>query len=857
MTRFKSLITILSTLLLASQAVLGAPSPQASNPSTSPTSSYWLSQITRQGSVSPYGTSNYRIFRNVKDFGAVGDGVTDDSAAINETMFADGRCSLGCDSSTTQPAIVYFPPGTYRISKPIVMPYYTQVVGDAISLPVIKGLPTFEGIALIDSNPYIPGVSNPDGSGINYYTNQNNFFRQVRNMVIDMTAMPEVNPDGVSGPAGIHWQVAQATSLQNIRFEMLPKSDTNKQQGIFMENGSGGFMVDLTFNGGGLGASFGNQQFTTRNFTFNGCKTAIQVTWDWLWTFKSVKINNADIGIDMSNLLNGFNQSVGSIVLLDSSITNSQVGIKTSYNQSSIPATAGTMAVQNVDFTDTSKAIVGADGVTQIVSGGRTVPFFLQGDAYLPSSGGPARVKRAPQVPASSATDACYTMPNSTSTASPTGSTVSPLSNNATVTNSTGPSVCTVSPISATPSNRVQAELNKPVVADSLLSNGAVFEKSKPQYETVPASSFISVKSQGAKGDGVTDDTQAIQNVLNSASADQIVYFDHGHYIVTKTIEVPKNIRITGEIWPLILAKGSFFGDQSAPQAVLRVGKPGDVGNVEISDIMLETAGPAPGAIMVEWNVQGASQGSAGMWDAHVRIGGTAGTDLQQSQCRGNTTDSKTFHPECAGSFMMFHATQQSSGYLENCWFWVADHELDETGYSKVNVFNGRGVLVESQGPFWMWGTSSEHSQLYNYQISNAKDVFMGAIQTETAYMQAAPNALDGGFTPNVAFSDPDFADCTTDSCKKTWGLRVTDSKDVFMYGGGLYSFFEDYSQDCLITEDCQLNMVDLQCSTNVNLLGLTTKASVNMINVNGQVAVKGADHRNGFGHTVALFSQQ
>ena len=856
MTRLKSFITILSTLLLACQLAVAAPAPQASSLAVSPGSSYWFSEISRQGTVAPYGTDDYQIFRNVKKFGVVGDGVTDDSAAINETMFYSGRCGQGCDSSTVKPAIVYFPPGTYRISKPIVMPYYTQVIGDVTDLPIIKGLSTFEGIALIDANPYIPGVSNPDGSGINFYTNQNNFFRQVRNFIIDMTEMPEVNPDGVSGPAGIHWQLAQATSLQNIVFNMLPKSDTNKQQGIFMENGSGGFMTDLIFNGGGFGASFGNQQFTTRNFTFNGCKTAIQITWDWLWTFKSVKINNADIGIDMSNLLNGFNQSVGSIILLDSSITDSQVGIKTSYNASSIPATAGTLAVQNVDFTGTTSAIVGADGVTQISSGGRTVEFLLQGDTYTPSNGGPARVKRAPQAPTSPATDGCYTMPNATNTASSLSPTGTGVSTNSSMSNSTGPSICTASPIPATASSHVQAELNKPALSDSLLSNGAVFEKSKPHYEDVPASNFISVKSKGAKGDGITDDSNTIQTILDSATSDQVVYFDHGYYVVTKTIEVPKNIRIVGEIWPLILAKGSFFSDQNAPQAVLRVGKPGDVGNVEISDMMVETAGPAPGAIMIQWNVQQASQGSAGMWDTHVRIGGTAGTNLQQTQCRGNTTDSKTFKPECAGSFLMFHATQQSSGYLENCWFWVADHELDEIGYNKLNIFQGRGVLIESHGPFWLWGTSSEHSQLYNYQVSNAKDVFMGAIQTETAYMQAAPNALDGGFTPSVVYSDPDFADCTTDACKKTWGLRVTDSESVFMYGGGLYSFFEDYSQDCLLTEDCQQNMVDLQCSTNVNLLGLTTKASVNMINVNGQPAVKGADHRNGFGHTVALFVQ-
>jgi glucan 1,3-beta-glucosidase len=33
----------------------------------------------------------------------------------------------------------------------------------------------------------------------------------------------------------------------------------NQHQGIFMENGSGGFMSDLTFNGGKLGMWIGNQ----------------------------------------------------------------------------------------------------------------------------------------------------------------------------------------------------------------------------------------------------------------------------------------------------------------------------------------------------------------------------------------------------------------------------------------------------------------------------------------------------------------------------------------------------------------------------------------------------------------------
>ena len=122
------------------------------------------------------------------------------------------------------PALVYFPPGVYLVSRPLVQLYYTQLVGDALSLPTLKAAPSFQGIAVIDSDPY-------DSNGQNWYTNQNNFFRQVRNFVIDLTALPPTTG------TGIHWQVAQATSLQNIRFEMIKGGAGNKQQGIFMDNG--------------------------------------------------------------------------------------------------------------------------------------------------------------------------------------------------------------------------------------------------------------------------------------------------------------------------------------------------------------------------------------------------------------------------------------------------------------------------------------------------------------------------------------------------------------------------------------------------------------------------------------------
>ena len=160
-----SIITLLVTLrLLLLVSGAPSPSPQVAGAASSSSSSYWLASIARQGTAA-FGTSGYKIFRNVKDYGAVGDGSADDTAAINAAITAGSRCGQGCNSSTTSPALVYFPPGTYSISTPIIQLYYTQFVGDAISVPTIKATAGFKGIAMIDSDPYEDG-------GANWYTNQ-------------------------------------------------------------------------------------------------------------------------------------------------------------------------------------------------------------------------------------------------------------------------------------------------------------------------------------------------------------------------------------------------------------------------------------------------------------------------------------------------------------------------------------------------------------------------------------------------------------------------------------------------------------------------------------------------------------
>jgi hypothetical protein len=85
------------------------------------------------------------------------------------------------------------------------------------------------------------------------WTNQNNFYRQIRNFVLDLTRLPNYVPNGAkdSFPVGIHRQVSQACTLQNVHFRMPvagPGGEV-RHRGIYMVNGSGGFVSDLTFTG--------------------------------------------------------------------------------------------------------------------------------------------------------------------------------------------------------------------------------------------------------------------------------------------------------------------------------------------------------------------------------------------------------------------------------------------------------------------------------------------------------------------------------------------------------------------------------------------------------------------------------
>jgi glucan 1,3-beta-glucosidase len=308
----------------------------------------------------------------------------------------------------------------------------------------------------------------------------NVFWRQIRNFIIDTTSVPPTQP-----VSAIHWPTGQATSLQNIVFQLSAEPGT-QHVGVFIEDGSGGFVTDLTFYGGNIGANVGNQQFTMRNLTFFNANTAIKQIWDWGWTYHGININNCNIGIDMSSSNNGFH-SVGSVTLIDSTISNTTTGIITTQDSNTQPGKLSTpsLILENVVFNNVGTAVQGPIPV-QGSSNTITVAAFGEGNSYSPS--GKSTIQG------------------------------------------------TIDPNSRPP---------------SLLSEGLYYTRSKPQYEDLSSTSFISVRDYGATGDGQTDDTTALMNAISAAKAgNQVLLVDAGTYKVSQIIYIPAGSRIVGEAIP-------------------------------------------------------------------------------------------------------------------------------------------------------------------------------------------------------------------------------------------------------------------------------------------------------------------
>ncbi|KLU87058.1 hypothetical protein MAPG_06063 [Magnaporthiopsis poae ATCC 64411] len=748
-------------------------------------SPFWMEGLARKGTV-PWGNDpNYKVFRNVvTHYQADPTGQRDSTAAIQKAIDDGKRCGEKCNGSTTKNAIVYLPPGRYLVSSTLKLNFGTQLIGDANDWPRIVASSSFVGLGVLSTDIYTEnGGNGPDGNPLQWYINTARFYSQIRNLRVDITA---TDPEAYI--CAVHYQVAQATTIENV--ELIAKTGTT-QQGMFAENGSGGVMSDITFTGGNFGFYGGSQQFSASRMTFNGCKTAAQIIWDWGWVWKGVSVNDVEVGFRL--ISDDGSGAIGSVSFVDSSFTNIKMAAIYTATPTDKPGSGVTGLILDNVYLEASIL----NPVGKRILGRGYYKTFIIGPTYTNNKR--TFLNGQPMD---------YTREKSLLAASPgslRGLQVAPY-----------------------------------------------FDRPRNQYLDKSSADFVHLKDGGAKGDGSTDDTKAVQDFFNQyGDGSKIIFVDAGTYILTDTVTIPKDAKIVGETWSQFAASGSRFADLNSPRVMLKVGNDGDVGTVEMQDLILTTKGGTAGAVLMEWNVKASSAGAAALWDVHARVGGATGTDLTPAECPPIT--SGTNPSRCQAASMLLHITKKASGYFDNMWLWVADHIIDDplledpmNNMEQISVYSARGVLIESQTATWLYGTSSEHNVFYQYNFHQARNIYTTMIQTESPYYQPTPKppapfeSAVGNFVgdPNYDCRGGDF-----DGCDESWAVIMTGSQEVHIGAAGTYSWFSTYSQDCIDSQTCQkaLWLIDNNYDNNRidHIIGIGAKN----VMVSGGEAITAADN--------------
>jgi len=225
-------------------------------------------------------------FRNVRAYGARGDGVTDDTAAFIRAL-EEGRGTVREKS----PANVYVPQGTYMISDTLIVWRATLLAGDEDHPPTIILRPNSPGFG-DPSNPkpmiVTAGGYNVDAASRDWRTRtnelngstNNTFFITIRDLNLRIES-------GNPGAWGLYWLVAQQTSLRRVTI------DAGAAQGCLrsMWWGGGGVISHLRLIGGDYGWHVQEtSQWLLRSTEFRGQRKA-SLWLDQVWNFSLVDLH--------------------------------------------------------------------------------------------------------------------------------------------------------------------------------------------------------------------------------------------------------------------------------------------------------------------------------------------------------------------------------------------------------------------------------------------------------------------------------------------------------------------------------------------------------------------------------------
>ncbi len=229
-----------------------------------------------------------------------------------------------------------------------------------------------------------------------------------------------------------------------------------------------------------------------------------------------------------------------------------------------------------------------------------------------------------------------------------------------------------------------------------------------------PANTWVNLRSLGAKGDGSTDDTEAIQKAIDEH---RVLYIPSGHYIITDTLRLRPNTVLIG-LHPSttqldILDSTPAFQGPGTPKPLIEAPRGGsDI----VTGIGLYTGGINSRAVGAMWMA-----GKDSLMD-DVRFLGGHGTyfpdDKRLNPYNNDHTADPDIHRRWDAQYPSLWITDGGGGTFANIW--------------TPDTFAQAGLYISNTStPGHVYELSCEHHVRNEIKLSNVAHWELDALQTE------------------------------------------------------------------------------------------------------------------------------
>lgn len=274
---------------------------------------------------------------------------------------------------------------------------------------------------------------------------------------------------------------------------------------------------------------------------------------------------------------------------------------------------------------------------------------------------------------------------------------------------------------------------------------------------------WVNVRDLGAKGDGQTDDTAALQNAIANHRA---IYFPSGFYLVHDTLKLRSDTVLVG-LHPgatqIILPDNTpAFAGVGTPKALLEAPKGGS--NVVIG-IGLYTSGNNPRAVAALWKA------GANSMINDVRFLGGHGTPLPGGSRENPYNPDHTADPNpnrhWNSQYPSLWVTEGGGGTFLDIW--------------TPSTFARAGMLVsDTQTPGHAYQISSEHHVHNEIEVRNAAHWSFYALQTEEEWGEGAlclPIEIDS--SRDITFANYHSYRVIHSYQPFPWAVNISNSRDI------------------------------------------------------------------------------